>query len=531
MKWINPSFWFIGLLACGLLAGSCQKELHCEDCGNNHAPLANAGPDQAFNVLPDSVVLNGTASTDAEGPLESYRWTNISGPSSPIILQPDATTTVVKNFAHGIYSFQLEVTDSEGLTDTDTIQLFINTAIPGNQPPVANAGADQLITTPASAVSLDGSASFDPDNNIITYNWIKISGPSATIATPNAALSTASGLVEGLYMFTLTVTDAGGLQDTDTMTVTVENGNAALVDVYVTGSGLGHAKYWKNGQEIILGPDEPGDEVAVAITMDGTDIFVAGDADEIAFPGHQQRRSWKNGQPFNVGVTPAFMGVTSIAVSGNDVYISGWETPATIDHAVYWKNGQKILLSDPAFHAAATEMTVIGTDLYIVGYEYSAGIHSVVKYWKNGQPVSVTNGTRSAIGQAITVVGNDIYIAGIIYEGSRMLPAYWKNGQEILLNLTADDGLTSDIVVVGNDVYVTGSTGDFNNSVYSARYWKNGQEFSLPNGKFATAIAVFGNDVYIAGISQADKAVYWKNGQQVLLPNGYLTTDILVKPR
>ena len=66
-----------------------------------------------------------------------------------------------------------------------------------NRPPVANAGADQVITLPTNSVNLNGSAT-DPDNNITSYQWTKISGPSSfTIANPNAVQTQVTNLVEG----------------------------------------------------------------------------------------------------------------------------------------------------------------------------------------------------------------------------------------------------------------------------------------------------------------------------------------------
>src|SRR5688572_24727853 len=91
-----------------------------------------------------------------------------------------------------------------------------------NRPPDANAGADQVITLPSNSVSLNGSASTDPDNNITSYQWTKISGPSSfTIANPNSVQTQVTNLVEGVYQFELKVTDAGGLFDKDAVQVTV----------------------------------------------------------------------------------------------------------------------------------------------------------------------------------------------------------------------------------------------------------------------------------------------------------------------
>jgi dipeptidyl aminopeptidase/acylaminoacyl peptidase len=92
-----------------------------------------------------------------------------------------------------------------------------------NRPPVANAGADQVITLPSNSVNLDGSASTDPNNNITSYAWTKISGPSSfTIANANAAQTQVTNLIEGVYEFELKVTDAKGLFDKDIMQVTVQ---------------------------------------------------------------------------------------------------------------------------------------------------------------------------------------------------------------------------------------------------------------------------------------------------------------------
>ncbi|HEY8660566.1 MAG TPA: T9SS type A sorting domain-containing protein, partial [Hanamia sp.] len=106
----------------------------------------------------------------------------------------------------------------------DTMQLTVNAA--GNIAPVANAGSNQTITLPTNTVSLSGSGT-DADGTISSYNWTKFSGPSAgTITNANAAATTVTGLVQGVYVFQLKVTDNNGATATSTMQVTV---NAALV--------------------------------------------------------------------------------------------------------------------------------------------------------------------------------------------------------------------------------------------------------------------------------------------------------------
>ena len=91
-----------------------------------------------------------------------------------------------------------------------------------NKPPVAIAGADTTITLPTDSITLDGSASHDPDGQIPIWRWKKISGPpSGYFADEHSATTLVTILTEGIYQFELTVTDAQGLSDKDTMSVIV----------------------------------------------------------------------------------------------------------------------------------------------------------------------------------------------------------------------------------------------------------------------------------------------------------------------
>lgn len=88
-----------------------------------------------------------------------------------------------------------------------------------NQPPTANAGADQ--TSTSTSVTLNGSGT-DTDGTIASYAWSQVSGPNnATIASPNSASTQVNNLASGTYVFRLTVTDNSGAQATDDVTVLV----------------------------------------------------------------------------------------------------------------------------------------------------------------------------------------------------------------------------------------------------------------------------------------------------------------------
>jgi hypothetical protein len=93
---------------------------------------------------------------------------------------------------------------------------------PPNQPPVAIAGTDQTLTLPVDSTILDGSTSADPDSNITRYLWTKISGPSSfSLSNSSTAQTQLTELVQGVYLFELNVSDAGGLFSKDTVQIEV----------------------------------------------------------------------------------------------------------------------------------------------------------------------------------------------------------------------------------------------------------------------------------------------------------------------
>jgi hypothetical protein len=188
----------------------------------NVAPVAQAGSDQNIVLPTSSTSLNGTASSDADGSIVTYQWSQVSGPNTANIVSPGSATTTVSGLVEGSYEFSLQVTDDSSATDTDNI--IVNVASAPNQLPVASAGNDQNIVLPAISTSLNGTASSDPDGSIVTYQWSQLSGPNtANIVSPGSATTTVSGLVEGSYEFRLQVTDNRNGTSTDNIIVNVSS--------------------------------------------------------------------------------------------------------------------------------------------------------------------------------------------------------------------------------------------------------------------------------------------------------------------
>ena len=367
--------------ACILLTGvlfftSCQKELSCENCGSNpltggtnKPPIANAGPDQTIILPKDSIVLDGSLSSDPDGTIISYHWTRISGPFSANILKTDSSKTLVNGLVMGVYKFELKVIDDKGASAKDTVQIIVNDPSQPNRPPVANAGADQTITFPANTVTLDGSASTDPDNNITSYAWTKISGPSSfNIANASTAQTQITNLVEGTYQFELKVTDAGVLFSKDTVQVIVmsqapactsckivfvssRDGNEEIYSCNADGTNI--QRLTNNGGSDVQ-PAWPPDGTLIAFISDRTgnpELYIMNaDGSNVirkTFSGYSQDPTWSpdgtkiaysalsNGSS-NIWVTGASSGSTPILL---------FDEPGRDEHPAWSPDGTKIALA------------------------------------------------------------------------------------------------------------------------------------------------------------------------------------------
>jgi formylglycine-generating enzyme required for sulfatase activity len=167
----------------------------------------------------------------------------------------DGTSGSGQNTSHtytdeGCHDVTLTVVLSNGMSGSFTRKDFICVEV-GNRPPVANAGPDQEISVVldldknrdngngqiGTLVQLDGSESFDPDGDPITYSWTFIEWPDGQINPDKPALSepvlsdpeaespTFAAVLPGVYVLQLVVDDGQSegakiASEPDTVTIT-----------------------------------------------------------------------------------------------------------------------------------------------------------------------------------------------------------------------------------------------------------------------------------------------------------------------
>ena len=98
----------------------------------------------------------------------------------------------------------------------------------GNDPPVANAGPN-LSDVAAGTVQLDGSASYDPDGDPITFQWIQEAGSQVTLANPTTSRPSFSAATGQSYTFRLVVKDDQGGQGQASVRISTGAANRAQI--------------------------------------------------------------------------------------------------------------------------------------------------------------------------------------------------------------------------------------------------------------------------------------------------------------
>lgn len=170
-------------------------------------PVADAGGPYS-GTAGVAIEFDGSGSADPDGSVVSWAWDFGDGSTG------EGATPVHTYAASGAFTVTLTVTDDDGLTDGASTTARVSDGS-GMQPPVAEVGGPYPGTT-GLPVSFDGSASWDPDGTIVSFEWDFGDGNVASGSTPTHTYDAA-----GLYTVALTVTDETGLTDTATTTADI----------------------------------------------------------------------------------------------------------------------------------------------------------------------------------------------------------------------------------------------------------------------------------------------------------------------
>ena len=185
----------------------------------------------ALTVAEGATAVATLTAIDADTGAESLTWSIPGGADAPkfaITTDGALSFTMAKDFENpddsgGDGTYEVTVQVSDGVRSS-TADLRV-TLIDVNEAPTADAGNDQGDVAQGATVTLAGTAT-DPDaGDTLTYAWAQTSGDNVTLSATGTATVTfdaPTGLTEdATLVFTLTVTDTGGLTGQDVVSVII----------------------------------------------------------------------------------------------------------------------------------------------------------------------------------------------------------------------------------------------------------------------------------------------------------------------
>ena len=224
-RWSQAATWKGWVLFLVFLVGCGGGDSGDGGGGATPAPTANAGADETA-VVGVLVTLDGSASDSPSRAPLSYQWTLTAKPSGSTasLSSPNSVRATFTPDVAGTYTATLVVRANGVDSAPDAVSL---TAVTGNVAPVANAGIDRS-AAPNGTITLDGTASRDPNNTSVTYSWRIVQQPPGSnpvLSNATSATPTFRADIPGVYVLALTCSDGSLSSTVDQVTITVATGN------------------------------------------------------------------------------------------------------------------------------------------------------------------------------------------------------------------------------------------------------------------------------------------------------------------
>ncbi|MET0558381.1 MAG: PKD domain-containing protein [Solirubrobacterales bacterium] len=203
---------------------------------------SNKFPNATFTASPNpvptntQVTLDATGSSDPDGTIVKYEWDLDGNGTYETDTGPSAQTTASYT-TEGVRQLGLRVTDNSGAVATATRTLTVE-----NHSPQASFTATPNPVAANATVSLDASASTDPDGTIAKYEWDLDGNGTYETNTGSVPQTTTSFSTSGDHQVGLRVTDGEGTTATAVRTVTVGGAYSSAV-----GATAGLTHYWRLG--------------------------------------------------------------------------------------------------------------------------------------------------------------------------------------------------------------------------------------------------------------------------------------------
>ncbi|HOO57334.1 MAG TPA: carboxypeptidase regulatory-like domain-containing protein [bacterium] len=172
------------------------------------SPVSSGSIMVTANISGVGIIIDGKSTNISIPASLSYTFANISVGSHDVGVDSTGYTPVNNQTVN--------------ITEGSTAHVYFELIEPGTDPPVADAGEDgktfvatyytengsvQDYTPHDNIYTLDGTGSFDPDGDTVTYSWLQTEGPSVALSSSSDEKPTFKPVADGTYTFQLIVND------------------------------------------------------------------------------------------------------------------------------------------------------------------------------------------------------------------------------------------------------------------------------------------------------------------------------------
>lgn len=201
-------------------------------------PVANLSA-PSVGVVGETLYFNGTGSSDPDGGVASFEWDFGDDSSGQLPIGNHVYAEA------GSYTVTLKVTDKDGLSSSDHVNITIQDPR-GNHPPTANAGGPYYSGV-GKPVKFFATASKDPDGRIESYAWDFGDGESAAGTVVEHTYFQA-----GAYTARLLVKDDKGLPGNAAVGVNIRAGAEVIVGKFNVSKLIEIVDDGSKGEDIVV---------------------------------------------------------------------------------------------------------------------------------------------------------------------------------------------------------------------------------------------------------------------------------------
>jgi len=212
----------------------------------NRKPVANLSAEPDVGGVPLTVSFNATLSFDVDGEIAKFEW-DFEGDG---VYELDTGTTPTAQHTYeqmGSFAATVRVTDNDGATAEDSVTITVTEP---NEPPVAILTANPTSGDAPLTVTFDASASYDPDGEIVRFEW----APRSEVYEINTGVIPTASFTYRL----------GGTTYTAKVKVTDNLGLSSIAEVPITLNPDARGDWWMyrrdpshRAQSPFTGPDVP----------------------------------------------------------------------------------------------------------------------------------------------------------------------------------------------------------------------------------------------------------------------------------